>query len=439
MVNFFSNFALKYEMPTKIDVAAATAQDDIAVAIHHLTAVSTRGQDDQPLHQQPLRHHRPHQHKTPLDLSSPLFRDEAQHQEMRYLDRFLGSPSASSSHLSRGNENSSSRSVSSSQSPLFHRSKISTILSAQDSLLDAEQICRDGKDGNAHENDSTSETNRGNAACPSNIDVQKSIGKYNSDKSGFCAFQKENKNLNDSPTGVTNHSKNFRPNNSQHGHSSTHNYPKTHNSPTKATTTPAQRMQTSTNVTKTNTRTERKTKPSIHRRQTIPSHRKILKNARISSQKMVKQALQWGKRCTQRAVVISDFVHRNVRQALWNIHSILEGQVNHHDMRNRNKYENVASGNKVGGGRGCFGAVTVEPEPRQRQLLTSNEGGNNALVARNDIANWPTRPAPSQKSPPSSAFKLAPLWAAPVVRDVGIRNAVTSAVRQSVVRDTEMI
>ena len=278
-------------MPTKIDVAAKAAHDEISTAVEKiqtnlLTSHANFNSTSSSCHDDPGD-----------QLPSPLYRDEVQQQEMNYLDGLLLKKKASGdddgamqkAHLTKGdradgnnNDNLSKESVGYSLQPQTHppvRSKIASILSPYDYKDDDGE--KEGhvsqKMGSLQATDTHRQTMH-----------TKHAARQNENSPNRCTLKQPLKQQRNTISR------------------------KLHNTISNL----IHRSSNKPNKKNTNKKQTRTAAPSRNKRRQM--------NYKVTQRKIITKMVKLGRRCTQSFTTIKHKIENSVKQAIRNAHSMLE-------------------------------------------------------------------------------------------------------------------
>ena len=281
-------------MPTKIDVAAKAAHDEISTAVEKiqtnlLTSHANFNSTSSSCHDDPGD-----------QLPSPLYRDEVQQQEMNYLDGLLLKKKASGdddgamqkAHLTKGdradgnnNDNLSKESVGYSLQPQTHppvRSKIASILSPYDYKDDDDE-----KEGHVSQKMGDIVSRQlilTDKRCTPNMQH----AKMRIDSPNRCALKQPLKQQRNTISR------------------------KLHNTISNL----IHRSSNKPNKKNTNKKQTRTAAPSRNKRRQM--------NYKVTQRKIITKMVKLGRRCTQSFTTIKHKIENSVKQAIRNAHSMLE-------------------------------------------------------------------------------------------------------------------
>jgi len=236
-------------MPTRVDVAATAAHKEISNVVERIETNLAAAQSS----------------PSSQDVSSPLFRDEVQRQEMRYLDRLL----LGDGHMSQRKEGTATG------GNQCKGSKIASILSPYDRRDDdGESRTPSGNTQNKHSpKRSSSQKPRNKHPIENNLPNQNdSFGHKIHDK--ISTFIRINQPPKKKPA-ANNHQKRTRA-----------------------------------------------AVPSRNKRQ--QRNQKLIQRAQLSTRKVINKVVRLGRRCTRNLTTIKNYVHLTVAHAMANAHSMLE-------------------------------------------------------------------------------------------------------------------
>lgn len=333
-------------MPTRIDAAAEAAHEEIANAV---------GQIENNLSQPSANNNQ---------LPSPLFRDEVQQQEMRYLDGLLSGKKVQKSQ----SEVAAAAAADAHQyKECIHqpnRSKIASILSPYDRKDD-------------DENQQSTSSGQASSHSVKQNEPQKIHNKQmNQNNNGFKSKRSNGTPISESGSighklhtkisGLIRHNNKqpAKPNNSKRH---------THNQKRARTAAPS-------------------------RNKRCQMNHKLIKRAQLSSRRVISKMVRLGRRCTQNLTTIKNAINKSVARAMANAHSMLEETSVRNGKSVRNTLDlsmkiNVNDNKKVG-------SVNHAGQAR-----TGAKEGGTAATAASSSQNHS-----SITVPPKKAFSLAPSW-----------------------------
>mmetsp|Transcript_16114 Transcript_16114/g.34056 ORF Transcript_16114/g.34056 Transcript_16114/m.34056 type:complete len:359 (+) Transcript_16114:71-1147(+) len=328
---FLQGLTSKRTMPTRVDTAAKSAHEEISNAVKQIENNLTSSSPSN------------------SGMSSPLFRDEVQQHEMRYLDRLLlGQKSSATGNLLRqsrevvvggaacGNPNK--------KQPSSNRSKIASILSPN---------------------------NRKDNYTTKHGDSQRIHNKQ------------QFKNT------VTRHTPNKSSNTSDIIGHNLHNKMSTlihrQNQPKKSNSC-GHHPKRSIRTTAVPSRSKR--------RQT---NQKLIHRAQLSSRRVISKMVRLGRRCTRNLTTVKKIIHHGVVMAVARAHSMLE-QTSH--------FNDGMSSTKKGQG----GSSVNENSRNAKTAVVSLGLPNSDPKERDTVKSASLKDPASVRVPPKDAFAFAPSW-----------------------------
>lgn len=277
-------------MPTRVDVAAEAAQNEVSSAIEQIeNNLASESQSAPP------------SLDVTNNLPSPLFRDEVHQQEMRYLDSLLSGkkPAASSENKqleSKGLEEGklgSGSGHSPRQVQPTHRSKIASILSPYDRRDD--------------EDDAQNKPPQRNIEATS----------LHSPKNGTKTTRSSSQEQKQSPVKTPNRPKQNNQRSNLFGHKIHATISNIiHRRQQKSQKSKGGRYQKGTRTTAT---------PSRNKRHQL--NNKLIQRAERSSRRVITKIVRLGRSCTQRFTTLKGVIHQNVKKAMDDVHSMLEEEL----------------------------------------------------------------------------------------------------------------